>query len=325
MKMNCKLSLKFLAVSSLFLFASCDKMGREGAASAERESPGYRAAMDDYRAGRLSRAADGFRKVCRENPANASARFQLACLLMDSLKDYAGAYCAFKEFVQQCPEGDKARLAKDRIVICEKELAKILASRFGFSAEGGIPVAEAEDMRKRLKDSEDAQAALKKSLEDAQKRNVELEESVKQLKSLIADAPDVDATPRDTSDIKALLEGDEDAAALPPKNDAAEVIASFDADAEASMPFKQDQAAKDARDKAKKDADEAEKARKAEAEALKARIPDTYVVQEGDTLYKIALKFYGKSSAWKLIREANRTVISNDGRIRAGQKLVMPK
>jgi nucleoid-associated protein YgaU len=53
--------------------------------------------------------------------------------------------------------------------------------------------------------------------------------------------------------------------------------------------------------------------------------PDSYVVQEGDTLYKIALRFYGRTSAWKMIREANKESITTDGRVRTGQTLKLPK
>lgn len=103
--------------------------------SGQRDGAAYRAAMADYRAGRLPQAVEGFRKVCREEPANASARFQLACLLLDSARDYAGAYCAFREYLLQQPGSDKARIARDRLAACEKELARELAVRHGL-AEG---------------------------------------------------------------------------------------------------------------------------------------------------------------------------------------------
>ena len=50
----------------------------------------------------------------------------------------------------------------------------------------------------------------------------------------------------------------------------------------------------------------------------------TYVVQPGDTLFRVAEKFYGDATQWKRIREANRTRIDPDGRIRAGQIIVVP-
>ena len=314
-----------LFLFSVTLLVSCDKIGGSDKAFAERESSAYRAAMEDYRAGRLTRAIAEFEKVCRENPANSSARFQLACLLMDSKKDFVGAYCAFKEYVLQMPEGEKTHLAKDRLSICEKELAKIFAKRAAGNNDGALTAAEADELRKKLKDSEASGMELSKALEEGKKRIVELEERVKHLKELVSGGAEAEEKSRDMGDVKALLDSESDADQPPPQNDAAKVLSSFDADAQATQPFKQPEGAKEARDLAKKKSEEEAAKRKASEEAEKAGIPDTYVVQECDALYKIALKFYGKSSAWRRIRDANRTLISNDGRVKTGQKLVMPK
>lgn len=58
--------------------------------------------------------------------------------------------------------------------------------------------------------------------------------------------------------------------------------------------------------------------------AAKGGEPRTYVVQPGDTLFRVSEKFYGDSTSWKKIRDANRTRIDPDGRIRAGQIIVVP-
>ena len=50
----------------------------------------------------------------------------------------------------------------------------------------------------------------------------------------------------------------------------------------------------------------------------------TYVVQPGDTLFRVSEKFYGDPTKWKKIRDANRTRIDPDGRIRAGQIIMVP-
>lgn len=50
----------------------------------------------------------------------------------------------------------------------------------------------------------------------------------------------------------------------------------------------------------------------------------TYVVQPGDTLFRVSEKFYGDATHWKKLRDANRTTIDPDGRIRAGQVIVVP-
>jgi len=50
----------------------------------------------------------------------------------------------------------------------------------------------------------------------------------------------------------------------------------------------------------------------------------TYVVQSGDTLSKIAHKYYGDASLYPKIFQANRDQLSDPNRISPGQKLRIP-
>jgi nucleoid-associated protein YgaU len=50
-----------------------------------------------------------------------------------------------------------------------------------------------------------------------------------------------------------------------------------------------------------------------------------YEVVSGDTLGKIAQKYYGKASAYMKIFEANRDILSNPDLIKPGQKLKIPE
>jgi nucleoid-associated protein YgaU len=52
--------------------------------------------------------------------------------------------------------------------------------------------------------------------------------------------------------------------------------------------------------------------------------PRTYMIQSGDSLFRVSEKFYGDSTHWKKIRDANRTNIDPDGRVRVGQIIVIP-
>ena len=52
--------------------------------------------------------------------------------------------------------------------------------------------------------------------------------------------------------------------------------------------------------------------------------PNTYTVVAGDTIYSIAKRFYGKVSAWKAIRDANKSVISADNRVHPGDTITLP-
>jgi len=51
---------------------------------------------------------------------------------------------------------------------------------------------------------------------------------------------------------------------------------------------------------------------------------ETYTVQAGDTLGKIAQEMYGDGSRWREIWEANKGDIPNPDLIQVGQELVIP-
>lgn len=50
----------------------------------------------------------------------------------------------------------------------------------------------------------------------------------------------------------------------------------------------------------------------------------TYVVQKGDTLSKIANDYYGDARLYTKIFEANRDLLSDPNKIKPGQKLRIP-
>jgi LysM repeat protein len=51
----------------------------------------------------------------------------------------------------------------------------------------------------------------------------------------------------------------------------------------------------------------------------------TYTVQPGDSLSKISKQFYGDTSKYMKIFEANKDKLSDPDKIRAGQELVIPQ
>jgi nucleoid-associated protein YgaU len=53
--------------------------------------------------------------------------------------------------------------------------------------------------------------------------------------------------------------------------------------------------------------------------------PRIYTVQKGDSLSKIAKQFYGESSEWRRIYEANRDRIKDPDMIQPGWKLTIPE
>ena len=323
--MTTKKTLTALAI--LTTLTACDSAARTDLAD-ERESRHYRAAMADYKAGRIEAAIAGFEKTIREEPANAGARFQYACLLQDSGKDSVGAYCAYREYISQHPESDKAAVAAKRMAICEKEVAQKLAEKHGIAADSA---SLARDLDLSRKDA----AELRNRLSEKEK---ELEESRRRIDSLVAErgrlvaivkgiGDNVDQTPDVPSqkELRDLLEEDEDDSGARERisADVARIRAEEKGETETGPSLLP---ARTAEDVAKREAAiaAAEHKRREDAAAAAPKHPPTYVVQEGDTLYRIAVRFYGRLSAWKKIRDANKATISNDGRVRAGDTITLP-
>ena len=316
---------------ALAALAGCDKFLSRSSLAGDREDSAYRAALADYRAGRLDAAAEGFAKAIRRSPGNAEARFQYACLMQDSKKDYLEAFCAYREFLLQEPASDKARIARDRLAICERELAKELAAKYKFT--GGEAFAkEIDALKKDLKAAEDRAASAEKQLASERDKYRSLSSEHDRLVAAVKTTGDEEVTAprRTTVNVKDILDEEEDetpaAATAPAATEVAKLKGEEAEETSAGTSLLPVQTAEDRarRDAAEKAQAEAKRLAEERAAAEKAKRPPVYVVQEGDTLYKIALRFYGRVSAWRQIRDANRATISTDGRVKTGQKITLP-
>ena len=325
--------------------AGCDYAARKDLAE-ERDSKNYRAAMADYKAGRVDAALAGFERTIREEPANAGARFQYACLMQDSGKDCLGAFCAYHEYLMQHPESDKAKVATKRMAACEKELAKKLAEKHGIAVkaeslrEAEALKVEAEALRKRL-------AEAKKGLEECHRRIAALVAERSRLVAIVKGVGENDPQSPDapsTKELKEILEEDDSRASYAPsKNELKGILEENDSTEGGRAKISADIAklreeeksemeagssllpARKIEDVVNREAEkDAQQKREQELAAANLKHPQTYVVQEGDTLYRIAVRFYGRLSAWKKIRDANKAIISNDGRVRAGDTITLP-
>ena len=324
MKMTTSRAVAIFALSCL---AACDSRTAADFRQ-ERASRQYQSAMDDYTAGRLDAAMNGFEKVLRSDPGNTSARFQLACLQQDSRHDNLGAFCNYREYLLQAPDSDKAKMAKERLAICERAVAEELAKKLNLIGDAAI-AEEIELVRKELAETKKVRDQLVEKLKQTEERSSGLQSENERIRKLLASLGGEGSELREKTDIvssvKDLLDDEPDApvSALDEAkalNDLAEADDGETASASSLLPVQP----ADAKDKRRAE-EEAKKKAKAAQDEKKNAIPDTYVVQEGDTLYKIALRFYGRTSAWKLIREANKESITTDGRVRTGQTLRLPK
>ena len=318
---------KAMALMALMtLMMACDYAEKKDL-RIERESRTYRAAMADYKAGRLGSAIKGLEAVVREDPANASARFQLACLLQETKKDPLGAYCGYREYLMQHPESDKSKTASVRMALCEKEAAKMLAEKHGLLNADEM-MKETEALRADLKAARTRVAALEKDLSVSQDRVRALSDEKGRLLSIVKAEGEESEKPESSAattvkEAKDLLE--EESEETDRVKLSGEIVALKDEEKDevsaASLVLPEQTA---------EDREKREAAERAKEEAAKARSdaepkhPATYVVQEGDTLYRIAARFYGTLHAWRKIKDANKAVISSDGRVRAGDTIRLP-
>lgn len=294
----------------LFTFLGCDYVDSR-VIDRERADSIYRAAMADYAAGRIDKAVAGLERVVAATPSNSSARFQLACLMQDTKKDYLSAICHYREFLLLDRSGDKVALANDRIVQCERLLGPELVQR--YDEGGNATLKDANDLlNERIASLEKTNADLEKRLEKAMVRARESAEEVERLRKMLRGDIVEDATKPQINTEEALLDDE---------SDGKEDRIRFSKDVQNLIVEEEKEKATTPFAVAEK---KPEPPKKAVEEPAHEERPAEYVVQEGDTLYKLAVRFYGNRSAWNRIREANKTVISTDGRIKVGQKLVLP-
>lgn len=320
-----KISLALVALSTL---TACDWLQKIDFKK-ERGDGQYQSAMADYAAGRIDAAIKGFNRALKGDPGNASARFQLASLLQDSRSDYLGAIVEYREYLRQEPSSEKAALAKERLAICERLFSQEVARNM---SENRTFVKEVEEARLETERKAAEITKLKDSLSKANDRIASLEKQLANQQRFMSDLRKEDeglARPvaKITDDVRALLD-EEDSAGdrIDLKSDAKKLAAEAEreeaAHGSALLPAKPAPSADGKA--AKSNRDTLFGGKKKSASTPPPVHPDTYVVQEGDTLYKIALKFYNRASAWREIREANKAVISTDGRIKAGQTIKLP-
>lgn len=340
-----RMMMKTLALMALVSLTACDG-GRTKEQRAEREEARYQQAMTEYKAGNLDKAVAVLTEVLCANPSNLSARFLLATLQQER-KDHLDAFCNFHEFIQLSPKGEKAEMARRRMALCEEQLARELAKKMNLTENAAI-VQESETARKNLETSEASMARLTKELETAQARVSVLARENAQLRRMVAsvgeeekptmsvdsvkdilDDDDGGGRSRDWAGVAAALVEDDAASGAVPGLDVARDLANEADGQEGPQSLAHMEAKPGARATTKlsdfgSGAAFGRKKPNDDKEPPHEARPETYVVQEGDTLYRIAMRFYGNRNQWKRIREANKATISNDGRVKVGQKIILP-
>ena len=335
----CTAAFLLPACGAALLLAGCDPAEPSAAERTDRASRHYAAAMAELQAGHVEAAIKGFKEVVRAEPGNGNAHFQLAALLEDAKKDYLGAIVHYRLYLTIRPQSDKATVAQDRMKGCETRYAAQLIEKAGVENQFA---AELDKLRKEHEQCGKKAAKLSEELDGANRKIAGLEKEVamkvKMLEraSAIADDPSAATAPkrsRRPTDAELLEDESEDDRVLS-SADIKSLRAMLDEDERTAKPPKSSDVAAVAGDEEpgqpplavtnKASAAANPFAKKKDKKAPGRLIPETYTVEEGDTLMRISAKFYGTNHKWREIREANKTIISPDGRVKTGQVIKLP-
>lgn len=319
--------------------------------ASERSERGYANAMDDLQAGRMDAAIKGFEQVLKKNPTSYSAHFQLATLMQDVRKDYISAIVHYRSYLAMRPASDKAPVATDRVKYCETLLSAEIVRKAGGSASNKLAT-DNEKLVAQVKKLTDELAKAKKDIARLEQEKSAQHQTIVKLSSAV----DSDVAGKDPHRVKnavASLKDDESAESVRRRLKPTDAELLDDDDEVATSPsvkpgdikkLKQELAELDAEDLARtntaKKAGANDKTKptmttkgttpfdvlsgKKPAREKGEALPESYVVQEGETLSSIALKFYGNRNAWRTIQSANIAIIPANGRVRQGQIIKLP-
>lgn len=358
-----KITLCAIAIL-LLLAGGCGRGGISEFEKNERGNALFSQAINAEKVGDIAEAIKLYKQVMIDEPKAYSAHFMLATLLQDHSEDYIAAIYHYKRYIELQPKSEKVTLAEQRIKISERLLAPKILKSVGDSATGiteahllkqntrlnGI-IANLEGEKSKLLEQSQSNEAMVKELSA---ENARLRKIIGQIRDgSVAEPPASSLTER-IKDVRIAEEG-EKAGYSKRELEALRKEASEMKAGESSQPVQrsvvdvpsvksvlekvqtrltgEDAEKKKAEsDKAVREAAKqgdlsdfslfkapANKGKEAQAENLR-----TYVVQPGDTLMRISTRFYGDTSSWKKIRDANRAQIDPDGRVRAGQIIVVP-
>ena len=317
--------------AAMLSFVGCRQAEVSAAERADRASRLYSAAMAELQAGRIDSAIKGFESVVKAEPGNGNAHFQLAALLEDAKKNYLGAMIHYRIYCMIRPDSEKAVVALDRMKGCEMRYAADAMTKAGLESKLS---AELEALREEHRQCGKKLAKIADDLE-ASKRKVAALENAGDMKSRmlekasgvsddasVADAPKKTVQPTDAQ----LLDEEDDGVRRITTKEIRDLKAMLDDDERTAQPPKPAPKVAVNNDPAKNPFAKLGGAKKEGKENKKAKleIPETYTVEEGDTLMRISVKFYGTNRKWREIRDANKTIISPDGRVRTGQVIKLP-
>ena len=317
-----KLRAILLLMMGVALMAGCDRGKVAEQERRERNDALFAEALAAEEQGNISAAEALYEQLLQRDASVALAHLNLAMLQHDSRKEYIEAIHHYRMYLALQPKSEKAGLVQERLAAARTLLAAQLAAE-RIAIESRAVAAERDDLRTQLAAADKRVAEANKSLEAKTKEMEELKRQIARLTALVetlksaeeeaakAHAAELAAARKAAEEAKKVGETepkvDDEIAAV--RADALRMIAEEDGGIQA-----QNAATREAIAELKGD----------ETIATTPTPGKRYLVRPGDTLSKLSREAYGNAAGWTRIRDANRSTTNPDGRLRAGETVIIP-
>ena len=319
-----KLRAILLLTLGAAVMAGCDRNQVAEQERRERADALFAEALAAEEQGNISAAEALYEQLLQRDASLALAHLNLAMLQHDSRKEYIEAIHHYRMYLALQPKSEKAPLIQERLAAARTLLAAQLAAE-RIAIESRAVAAERDELRTKLSAADKRVAEANKALDARTKEMEELKRQVARLTTLVetlksseeeaakAHAAELAAARKAAEEAKQAVEAesepsaDDEIAAV--RADALRMIAEEDGGIQA-----QNAATREAIAELKGE----------ETIAATPTPGKRYLVRPGDTLSKLSREAYGNAAGWMRIRDANRSTTNPDGRLRAGETVIIP-
>ena len=331
-----------------FLNGGCSRPAVAVNEAKERNSSLYRRARSAEQTGELKEAVRLYRTMLVEEPRAYSVHLQLATLLQDYEEDYISALYHYKQYLALRPETEKTTLVQDRIRVTEQLLAPQLLRKLGDQVQGlsqAHLLKENDTLKRQITKLEGEKSMMSEEKDRAEKAATSALAETERLREILNKLRTAEKAEKVAETASAAAIAERERAAANVKTRETKSVRELRLEAEsmaseaAALTGKKstDESASDVLKKVQQKLDESpvtsgtgatdvktETPAVAKEKKVKHAEPRTYTILPGDSLFRVSEKFYGDATHWKKIRDANRTNIDPDGRVRVGQVIVIP-
>jgi LysM repeat protein len=277
-----------MAMLAALVLAGCGDDPRRTYA-AEIDEPAYRQGQALLKSGRRQEALAAFLNVIERRSDAPESHLEAGLLYLHHLNDPLAAIYHFKKYLALRPNSQQSSVVRQRIDFAIREFAKTLPAQPLPSQFERIDLLAKVDRLTR--ENED----LKQQLADLKAGRIDVPSSV-------AAAPSDPPASRPTGQFEIASGPVPTVRTRPPTTRANPPPESVrNPPAVASNPQT-----------------------KAGTAPLPSRGPRSHVVQQGDTLYKLAQQYYGDRARWRDIFAANRNVMQTETDLKIGMTLRIP-